>query len=201
MRNGMTTEPMIRSEADRDPNFAAWFTDLVGEEKLRGCIHCGICSGSCPLASHMDFGPRKLMYLAREGFADDVLGSNTIWMCTSCYACTVACPREIPVTDVMYALKRRAIETGKAPKRNPVAVMAKGFAKMVRKRGRMTEAYLIAGLALRSGVQKYVGMAGLGINALRTGRVSLRPDAIQRREELTRLLDAVEEHREEVTVG
>jgi heterodisulfide reductase subunit C len=197
----MATEPMIRSEADRDPEFAAWFTDLVGEEKLRECIHCGICSGSCPLASHMDFGPRKLMYLAREGFADDVLRSNTIWLCTSCYACTVACPQQIPVTDVMYALKRRAIETGKHPRRHPVAVMAKSFTKMVRKRGRMSEAYLIAGLALKAGVQKYFGMAGVGINALRTGRVSLKLDSIEHRAELTRLLDSVDEHREGVTVA
>jgi heterodisulfide reductase subunit C len=196
----MTTEPMIRTEADRDPEFAAWFTDLVGEEKLRECIHCGVCSGNCPLASHMDFGPRKLMALARQGFADDVLGSNTIWMCTSCYACTVACPQQIPVTDVMYALKRQAIETGKAPRRHPVAVMAKAFTKMVRKRGRLTEAYLIAGLALRSGITRYFGMAGMGINALRTGRVSLRPDSIKRTDELRRLLDAVEDGREEVGV-
>ncbi len=197
----MTTEPMIRSEADRDPEFAAWFNDLVGEDKLRECIHCGICSGSCPLSSHMDFGPRKLMYLAREGFADDVLGSNTIWLCTSCYQCTVSCPQQIPVTDVMYALKRRAIETGKAPRRNPVAVMAKGFTKMVRKQGRMTEAYLIAGLALKSGITRYFGMAGVGLNALRTGRVSLKRDSIVHKAELRRLLDAMDESREEVRVG
>ena len=194
----MTTEALIRTEADRDLEFAAWFTDLVGEEKLRECIHCGVCSGSCPLAGHMDFGPRKLMYLAREGFADDVLGSNTIWLCTSCYACTVACPQQIPVTDVMYALKRKAIESGKAQKRHPVAVMAKGFTKMVHKRGRLSEAYLIVGLALRSGIGRYLGMAGMGINALRTGHVSLKRDSIKQHDELTRLLNVVDEHRAEV---
>jgi heterodisulfide reductase subunit C len=147
----------------------------------------------------MDFGPRKLMYLAREGFADDVLGSDTIWLCTSCYACTVSCPQQIPVTDVMYALKRKAIESGKAPKHHPVPVMAKSFAKMVRRRGRMTEVFLIAGLALRSGIHRYLGMTGMGLNALRTGRVSLRRDSIKRHDELTRLLDAVAAHREKVT--
>ena len=195
----MATEVMVRSESDRDVEFAAWFTGLVGEQKLRACIHCGLCSGSCPLARHMDFGPRKLMYLAREGFADDVLGSDTIWLCTSCYACTVSCPQQIPVTDVMYALKRKAIESGKAPKHHPVPVMAKSFAKMVRKRGRMTEVFLIAGLALRSGIHRYLGMTGMGLNALRTGRVSLRRDSIKRHDELTRLLDAVAAHREKVT--
>jgi heterodisulfide reductase subunit C len=189
---------MIRTEADRDLEFAAWFTGLVGEEKLRECIHCGVCSSSCPLANYMDFGPRKLMYLSREGFADDVLGSNTLWLCTSCYACTVACPQQIPVTDVMYALKRRAIESGKAQKRHPVAVMAQGFTKMVRKRGRLSEAYLIVGLALKSGIRRYLGMAGMGINAVRTGRISLKRDSIKQHDELTHLLDEVEQHRGEV---
>jgi heterodisulfide reductase subunit C len=197
----MATEPMIRTEADRDPEFAAWFTGLVGEEKLRECIHCGICTGSCPLASHMDFGPRKLMYLAREGWADDVLGSDTIWLCTSCYACTVACPQQIPVTDVMYALKRKAIEAGKAPKRHPVAVMARRFSRMVRKRGRLSEAYLIAGLALRTGIHRYLGMASMGFNALRTGRVSLKLESIDHHRELTALLDSVENRREEVSIS
>jgi heterodisulfide reductase subunit C len=196
----MATEPMIRTEADRDPEFADWFTDLVGEEKLRECIHCGICTGSCPLASHMDFGPRKLMHLARQGFSADVLGSNTIWLCTSCYACTVACPEQIPVTDVMYALKRRAIEGGQAPRKHPVVNLAKGFTGQVHRRGRMTEAYLIAGLALRSGVLRYVGMAGVGWNSVRTGRISLLHDQIERKEELRNLLDAVEQHGGEVAV-
>jgi heterodisulfide reductase subunit C len=189
---------MIRREADRDQEFATWFTGLVGEEKLRDCIHCGVCSGSCPLAGHMDFGPRKLMYLAREGFADDVLGSNTIWLCTSCYACTVACPQQIPVTEVMYALKRKAIESDKGLKDHPVAVLAKRFTEMVRKRGRLTEAYLVAGLALQSGVHRYLGMAGMGVSAIRAGRVSLRRDASKHHDELMRLLDEVEEHRQEV---
>lgn len=195
----MTTEAMIRTEADRDLEFAAWFTDLIGEEKLRECIHCGVCSSSCPLANYMDFGPRKLMYLSREGFANDVLGSNTLWLCTSCYACTVACPQEIPVTKVMYNLKRRAIETGKAQKRHPVRVMAEGFSKMVSKTGRLSEAYLIVGLALKSGVRRYLGMAGMGFNAVRTGRISLKRDSIKKHNELTRLLDAVDEKHDELT--
>lgn len=189
----------IRTEADRDLAFAAWFTDLVGEEKLRRCIHCGVCTGSCPLADHMDLGPRKVMYLAREGFKDDVLRSTTIWLCTSCYTCTVQCPQEIPVTDVMYALKRRAIEEGLAPKRHPSPVMAKTFTSMVHRRGRMSEPWLMAGLALRTGITRYVAMAGPGMNVIRTGRLSLKRESIDHRKELRRLLDAVDEHREEVS--
>ncbi len=194
----MAKEPKIRTEADRDREFAAWFTDLVGEEKLRRCIHCGVCSGSCPLADHMDEGPRRIMYLAREGFKDDVLSSNTIWLCTSCYACTVECPQQIPVTDVMYALKRRALEEGTYPRRHPTAVMAREFSTIVRRDGRMNEVRLFARLALKSGVLRYLGMAGMGMNVVRKRRFSLRRDTIRHRAELRKLLDTVEEHRAEV---
>ena len=41
---------------------------------------------------------------------DRVVKSNTIWLCTSCYYCTVRCPAGIKITDLMYELKRMAIK-------------------------------------------------------------------------------------------
>ena len=38
--------------------------------------------------------------------------SNTPWYCVSCYFCTVRCPQDIHITDVMYTLKRMAIQKG-----------------------------------------------------------------------------------------
>jgi Fe-S oxidoreductase len=53
----------------------------------------------------MDHTPRGLFALIRAGERDEVLRSNTPWMCLSCYHCVVRCPQEIAITDVMYAIK------------------------------------------------------------------------------------------------
>ncbi len=63
-----------------------------------------------PLSIYMDFTPRRIMTLVREGFRKEALSSQTIWLCASCYSCAVHCPQDIHITDVMYSLKREAIK-------------------------------------------------------------------------------------------
>lgn len=58
----------------------------------------------------MDVTPRRLMAMTNAGFKKGVLSSFTIWLCASCYSCSMNCPKEIIMTDVMYTLKRQAIE-------------------------------------------------------------------------------------------
>ncbi|MEJ2338362.1 MAG: hypothetical protein P8Y15_05665 [Gemmatimonadales bacterium] len=165
--------PNIRTEADRSPEFARWITSLPGAEKIQECMHCGLCSASCPL------------------FEADVLGSFTNWLCTSCYQCTVDCPRQIPVTEIMYALKRRAIEEGVYTEHLPIPILAREFQRMVADRGRLSESWLVVKLLLKTGVHRMFGMVGLGRDLVRTGRFSLRKETIRGRRDLARMLEAV----------
>ena len=183
--------PAVRSEAERDPAFAEWFSNLPGAETTWQCIHCGLCSASCPFSSYMDRTPRRLMHLAREGFKKEVLESATIWLCTSCYECTVKCPREIKVTEIMYALKRRAIDEGAYSRRFPIPVLARQFRDMVLRDGRINEARLVLNLVLRTHPLGMFSMRKLGLGLLRTGRFSLRRDPIEGRHSLATLLEAV----------
>jgi len=77
-------------------------------EKLLSCIQCGTCSASCPTAFAMDYTPRQLWQMVRLGMKEDVLSSRTFWLCTTCKSCQVRCPRDIPITDTMIALKEYA---------------------------------------------------------------------------------------------
>jgi len=183
-------KPMFRRESDRDPGFARWVTRLPGAENVNRCIQCGLCSGSCPLSMYMDKSPRRLLHLAKEGFKDDVLGSFTIWLCTSCYACSVRCPQQIKVTDIMYALKRRAIEEGVYPRRFPIPALAREFRKAVRAHGRVSETRVAMSLNLKTRPAKLPGMSGLGWRLMQAGRFSLKQDSIEDREALRRMLDA-----------
>jgi heterodisulfide reductase subunit C len=127
----------------------------------------------------MDFSPRRIVALVREGFRKDALSSKTIWLCASCYSCAVHCPRQIHITDIMYSLKREAIQYQLYPARFPVPVLAQEFCKMVRQRGRSSEFWLVLRMALRSNPLILLGMWRTGWQLMRAGRLSLRMDRIR----------------------
>jgi heterodisulfide reductase subunit C len=134
--------------------------------------------------------------MAREGFKRDVLESFTIWLCTSCYSCTVNCPRRIRVTDVMYALKRRAIEDGVYPRRFPIPVLASEFGSMIRRNGRVTESWLVMKVFMKTAVMRLLGMSKLGTKLFLRGRMEIIPASISNRKQLQTLVDTVEKSRE-----
>lgn len=81
-------------------------------EVLRTCIQCGTCSASCPTAYAMDYTPRQLWKLIQLGLKEQVVNSRTFWLCTTCKACTVRCPRGIDLTQTMLMLKEFAVREG-----------------------------------------------------------------------------------------
>jgi heterodisulfide reductase subunit C len=183
-------EQGIKYDAQRDPSFANKIVARRGAENLLACIQCGTCSGVCPLSNYMDYTPRRIINLAREGFHEDVLHSQTIWLCSSCYACTVECPREIKITDIMYALKREALERGVQPRRFPIAVLAREFYRMVRANGRTNESRLALNMMLRTGWLQLIGSWKLGLRLLLRGRFGLfHSESIRRQDQLARLLE------------
>ena len=183
----------IRYQREADVSWTDRIVSQPGCEGLYGCIQCGTCSASCPLAIYMDFTPRRIIQLVREGFHHDVLRSQTIWLCASCYACAVHCPQDIHITDVMYTLKREAIAANVAPKRFPIPVLAGVFYDMVRKHGRTSEFWVVLRLLLRTNPLGFFSMARTGIALLRTRRLSFVQDRIKARGELQALLPPAEE--------
>ena len=68
----------------------------AAETELRTCHQCGTCSGICPMVEYMDYSPRALNDLQLSGHYEEAMRSKAIWVCTSCYACTLNCPKQIP---------------------------------------------------------------------------------------------------------
>lgn len=177
-------ERQIRYQREVDLEWAHRFTQHPNCERLLSCIQCGTCSGTCPLSIYMDLTPRQVIAMVREGFREDVLKSKTIWLCASCYACSVECPQKINITDLMYRLKREAIQNGLHPKRFPIPVLAQQFCEMVRRRGRNSEFWVVVRMALRTNPFVLFSMIRTGWDLWRTGRLSLRVERIQRTNEL-----------------
>src|SRR5512141_1449019 len=159
----------IKYDADRVKGFGKEVMTAPRCEQLKACIQCGTCSGVCPLSIYMDYTPRQIMALTRGDFKNEVLRSHTIWLCAYCYACTVECPRNIRITDIMYELKQRAIHEGIYPKRFPIPVLAREFSHMVKKNGRISELLLVIRLFVKTDWRAAVGNWRMGLDLLKTG--------------------------------
>jgi heterodisulfide reductase subunit C len=157
-----------------------------GGEQLILCLQCGTCGGSCPSGADMDHSPRKIFAMTEAGMKDEVLKSNTPWFCVSCYYCTVRCPQEIPITDIMYTLKQKAIEEGYYQQRQ-VSDFSETFIGYVEAYGRSFEVGLATRYYLFHNPLKLVNMGmGMGIGMLMRGRMGLNPERITN---LTQLQD------------
>jgi quinone-modifying oxidoreductase, subunit QmoC len=195
---GEDVHRLIKYEAELDRGFGATIAHMAHGEKFYTCIQCGTCSATCPVSHFMDFTPRKIIAMVRAGFKEEVLRSFTIWLCASCHSCTADCPREIKITDVMYALKQLAIKEGIYPKRFPIPVMAQEFYKIVEKHGRNSEGRLMINIAMRTNPFRLLRYAKVGLKLFRTGRASLHEESIQNKDELKALLRAVDRAKEAV---
>ena len=78
--------------------------ELSGQN-LQLCYQCGLCSGNCPVAANMDISPRRIIELARLGLKEEIANSRTVWICASCLACAVNCPRGFDLSKVMEAVR------------------------------------------------------------------------------------------------
>ncbi len=102
---------------------------------VKMCMQCGVCAGSCPLGPAWEHSPQKIFMMIRAGKRDDVLGSDSMFMCTSCYNCMVRCPRQLPITHIMHGLANYAHRLGLAPKGQPTREFATLFWNNLTKKG------------------------------------------------------------------
>ena len=166
---------------------------IPGGERLRKCIQCGTCTGSCPVSYAMDLSPRQVIALFRAGHIETILRSRTIWICASCYACTARCPLEIKITDLLYALKRVAMDKKIRPRQFPVFALSEAFVRSVKMFGRNYEMGLMTEFLLRSWKWKdLITMAPLALKMLRAGRLGLWPERIAGRSDLLKIIQRAE---------
>jgi len=123
---------------------------------VKMCMQCGVCAGSCPLGPQWEHTPQKIFMMIRAGKRDEVLKSDAMWMCTSCYNCMARCPRKLPITHIMHGIASYAHQLGLAPKMQPTRKFSVQFWNNCVKNGRLNELKLTIGLYFRDGL-----MAGI----------------------------------------
>jgi len=166
-----------------------------GNPNLELCLQCGTCGGSCPSGPDMDHTPRALFAMIEAGMKDQVLRSNTPWYCVSCYYCMVRCPQEIHITDLMYTLKRMAIQEGLYQESSAADApeFSETFIDFVENYGRSFELGLATRYHLRHHPLSAVKMAPMGLGMLRRGRMDLTPKRIKGMKQLKAILAKAKE--------
>ena len=108
---------MTKIDLDRaDPQFKKELAAQPGGKKIMACFTCSTCTASCPInAVNEKFNPLQIIRMALYGLKKEVLESDFIWLCSSCYACQERCPQGVSITEFMTLLKNMAVREGHAP--------------------------------------------------------------------------------------
>jgi len=186
-----------KREAELREAFWSQVTSFPEGQNINRCLQCGTCTGTCPVSDVMDITPRQTIALFRAGMVEEILRSRTIWICASCYSCTVRCPTGIRITDTMYAFKRLAMEKHIYPNRFPVHALSSAFIHQIYRYGRNYELGLGICYYLRSNFVKLFTSIGYGWSLISRGRLSLIPRRIKRVNEVRAIIKKANEFGED----
>ena len=99
-----------------DPDFIKELAAQAEGGEISACFTCQTCAASCPISALNErFNPAKIIRMALYGLKEEILESDFIWFCSSCYACQERCPQGVNITDFMTLLKNLAVKKGHAP--------------------------------------------------------------------------------------
>jgi heterodisulfide reductase subunit C len=141
----------------------------------------------------MDHTPRAIFAMLRAGMREDVMKSNTPWMCVACYYCTVRCPQEIHITDVMYTLKNMSLESNTG--HNATASdFSKTFISLVETYGRSFEIGLAGFHNVRHFITRLPSITPMAVGMLtKKGMSPFPPKRIKGMDQLKKILKRAKE--------
>jgi len=148
-------------------------------DPITNCLQCGTCSGTCPAVEFMDHTPRQIIGMIRADLKEEVLASNTYWTCASCYNCTVRCPAEIDIADMMYALKRYSMWKGTFQEDLIGPAFSEAFVKMIVNSGRSFEPLLAATYLPRFSASDIIQEGLMATGLVLSGKMPLLPKRIK----------------------
>ena len=76
------------------------------------CFQCGTCTASCPSGRRTSYRTRKIIRMAQLGLKEEIISSDELWECSTCYTCVERCPREVPIVDIIIDLRNMAVAAG-----------------------------------------------------------------------------------------
>ena len=78
----------------------------------RKCMRCGKCTASCPAFDEMEYHPHQFVSMVENGRIDELLASQGIYTCLSCFACVERCPRNVEPAKLIEAVQPDVLVKG-----------------------------------------------------------------------------------------
>jgi heterodisulfide reductase subunit C len=89
-------------------NQAERIREISGVNPLK-CMKCGKCSATCPAFNEMDIKPHQFVsYVANENI-EELVKSESLWKCLSCFACVERCPRDVKPGKIIDAARQLVV--------------------------------------------------------------------------------------------
>ena len=173
----------------KENSFLSEIVQATGES-LQACYQCQKCSAGCPVVEAMDLLPNQVLRHIQYGNREKVLGSKTIWICASCYTCSVRCPNDIDIAKIMDTLRHMAIHSKVSPGEKDIPLFHSVFLDEIRSKGRIHELSLILKFKLKT--RDFFKDAGLGWKMFRLGKIKLLPSTFSGGKEIREIFNLFE---------
>jgi heterodisulfide reductase subunit C len=77
------------------------------------CYQCAKCTSGCEAHKLLELEPHKIVALLKRGLIDEMINSDIIWTCMSCFKCRERCPQKVAPVEILFALKNMVVASGK----------------------------------------------------------------------------------------
>ncbi len=176
-------------------SFVDQICSIPGGESIRLCIQCGTCTASCPNADRMEYTPSEIIAMARAGMRQEVLKSNAMWYCLSCYLCSCRCPRGVKPTELAHALDSLGIQRGFKIRGTRTPVMYQSFVGSMKGKGRVHEFGMMLRFYLFTNPLSALKVLPVGIKLFIHRRLPLLHKKSEGKDELSRIIQKFREVR------
>ena len=162
------------------------------------CYQCGKCSAGCSVNEEMDFPPSVVMRMLQTNDTEnynEILHSQSIWLCVSCQNCLTRCPMQIDIPQLMDYLRDQALKKGTVNKKSKKIIsFHNSFLDSVKHTGRLYEIGLIAGYKMRTfNILQDMNVAP-GMFA--KGKLPLFPEMVKDKKQLSTIFSKTKKEKE-----
>jgi heterodisulfide reductase subunit C len=82
------------------------------DEASAYCFQCAKCTSGCEAHKLLELEPHNIVALLKRGLIDEMVNSEIIWTCMSCFKCRERCPQKVAPVDILFSLKNMVVARG-----------------------------------------------------------------------------------------